>query len=117
MKKLVVLVIIVSLLLQSCLSYRTIDKKAVSISKDKKYKITVFNKQYKGRITSFTDSVITLKTNNKIVNFKTEEISLIKQQKFSLVKTILFLIAISAVIVGLFVATYNPDIKVGNAPN
>lgn len=117
MQKVVALVILVSLLLQSCLSYHTIDKKSVSISTNKKYIITVSNKQYKGRITSFTDSVVTFKTNNKIVNFNTDDIRLVKQQKFSLVKTILFPVAISAVTVGLFIVTYNPEIKVGNAPN
>jgi hypothetical protein len=114
MKKTILVLLAFSFLLQSCFSYKTIDSDSKLLEIGKTYKIKVGNKEHVGKLVSVNDTLTTLQFVNKQRDFKTEDIKLIKKRKFSIVKTALLPVAIVAVISVIFLATYDPNIKLGN---
>ncbi|GEC78421.1 hypothetical protein [Flavobacterium aquatile] len=115
MKKLTALVILVSFLLQSCFSYKTIDKELTSKKIGKIHKVKLGNKYYKGRLISFNDSISTFKIGKSEMNIKNSEIDKLKVREFSVVQTIVFT---SAMLLTVLVVSYiaNPKINVPLSP-
>jgi hypothetical protein len=121
MKKVIALLVLISFLLQSCYSYKTIDKNITSNKVGKIYKIKFDDIQYKGKLIAFNDSIATFKVGKSEMAFKTSEINILKERKLSALKTIGFSTTMLVVgTVGLFVATYDgPQINMNNlnSPN
>jgi hypothetical protein len=112
MKNIFSLLIITSLLLQSCFSYRVIDKNS-NLALGKKYKIKQSNRYENVRLLSATDSTITFKNDRNRVNTMVKnDIKTIKKRHFSATKTVLLPVGVVVGVVGLFVATYSGP-KVG----
>lgn len=107
LKKQILLYLSCIFLFQSCYSYREIDKNNNSKKIGNTYSVRINKSNYKGKLLVFNDSIVTLKKGVTEKEFKISEISKFKQRKFSVVKTILLPIGISAAIVGLFLATYD----------
>ena len=106
MKKIFSLLIIISLLLQSCVSYRIIDKNS-DLALGKKYKIKQYNLYEKVRLLLTTDSTITVKNDrNRVNTIVKNDIKTIKKRHFSVIKTALLPVGVAVVGVGLFLATY-----------
>lgn len=114
MKRNFSLLMIISLLLQSCFSYRVIDKNS-NLALGKKYKIKQSKYYQNVRLLSTTDSTITVKNErNRVNTIVKNDIKAIKKRHFSATKTVLLPIGIVVVFVGLIVATYSgPDIGGG----
>jgi hypothetical protein len=100
MKK-VTLLLILSVLFQSCYSYREIDVNQ-NLIEGKKYKIKQFNKYEKVRFVSSSDSSITIIDNKKLEQtiFK-KDIITIKKRHFSVTKTILLPVGVGIGIIGI----------------
>jgi len=117
MKKIIVIVASVSILLQSCYSYKVIDSNFESKNVGTFYKIKIDSKQYKGKLISFNDSISKIKAGENEINIKTSDIEKIKQRKFSVLKTVALSTSMLLVtIVGLFIVTYNGP-EMGNNLN
>jgi hypothetical protein len=87
MKSKTIILIAFSLLLQSCYSYRVIDKDS-NLLIGKKYKIKQSDKYEKVRLLSSTDSTITVNNNKNIENtISLNDIKVIKKREFSEIKT------------------------------
>ena len=114
MKKIILILLVASFLFQSCFSYKAMDSESKSLEIGKIYKIKVGDKEHVGKLVSVNDTLTTLQSVNKQRDFKTEDIRLIKKRKFSIVKTVLLPVAIVTVISGIFLATYDLNIKSGN---
>ena len=113
MKNSILTMIIVSILLQGCFSYRKIPNKFTTINYGETYKIKIDNKLIKGKLISFNDSMCTFRVRKNEISFKTSKINKIKQRKFSVAKTIVLTTTITIVgIIGLFITTYSgPELK------
>ncbi|GAB3716759.1 hypothetical protein [Flavobacterium koreense] len=120
MKKVITLLVLISFLMQSCYSYKAIDKNVTSKEVGKTYKIKLGGMEYKGKLIAFNDSVTTFKVRKSEMAFKTSEINIIKVRKLSSLKTIGFTTMLVVGTVGLFVATYDgPKLNMNNlnSPN
>jgi len=119
MKKIIALLITVSFLLQSCYSYKTIDKNKTSKKIGNIYKIKSNIKQFKGKLISYNDSLATLKVGIREMKFKISEIEILKERKISVAKTIILSTTLTVVgIIGGFVLTYDgPKMGPINSPN
>ena len=109
------LLFVVALLVESCYSYKqvNVDPKTMVIGKE--YKIERNNKTSKVVYTQNADSVIFVMKNGIQDQILIKEITSVKEKKFSVVKTILFPIATSIVIVGIVGMTYGgSNVTVGN---
>ncbi len=90
MKSKIIILIAISLLLQSCYSYKVIDKNS-NLTIGKKYKIKQSKKYEKVRLLASTDSTITIKNNINIeTTIAITDIKVIKKRKFSVGKTAIF---------------------------
>jgi predicted small secreted protein len=115
MKKSIIYILLVSFLLQSCFSYRVIDKNS-DLAIGKKYKIKQSNKYEKVRLLASTDSTITVSNNKNIENtIAKNNIKVIKKRKFSVGKTTILVTstllggATLLVADGLSKANYTPN--------
>ena len=107
MKKIFSLLIVISLLLQSCFSYKVIDKNS-NLAAGKKYKIKQSSSYKKVRLLSTTDSTITFKNDrNRVITIAKTATKTIKKRHFSITKTALLPVGIAIVGVGLLAVTYN----------
>src|SRR6478735_9487696 len=100
MKTTLVYLIIISVLFQSCYSYKTIDIKESSLVVGKKYKIRQDTKFVKVKLELVNDSTITVKGGNIREDIPISKIKEIKEAKFSTLKTIGFAIGIGYLIAG-----------------
>ena len=90
----IVICFLLTILLQSCYSYRVIDKN-INFIANKKYKIKLTNKYQKVILLSSTDSTITVVDNKNIEStIAKNDIKTIKKRYFSVSKTVLLPIGI-----------------------
>ncbi len=103
-KKTIIYILLISFLLQSCFSYKSIDINS-QLPVERKYKIKQSNKYENVRIISTTDSTITVSNNKKTINIiAKKDIKVIKKRHFSVLKTALLPVVVSAVgVVGIIV--------------
>ncbi|MBC7643364.1 MAG: hypothetical protein H7174_13695 [Flavobacterium sp.] len=107
MKTTTLFLITISLLLQSCFSYKTINPETANLVVGKTYKIKQNKIFEKVKLKSFTDSTIIVRRTFKEKEILKSEILKMKQRKFSVIKTAVFIpvvVVVSAV--GIFAATY-----------
>ncbi|MBC7641359.1 MAG: hypothetical protein H7174_03330 [Flavobacterium sp.] len=110
MKKSIIYILLVSFLLQSCFSYRIIDKNR-NLAIGKKYKIKQFKKYDKVRLLSSTDSTITVRNDRNIENIiSKKDIQIIKKRHFSVIKTALLPVGVAIVGVATVLAVGGGDL-------
>jgi hypothetical protein len=109
MKNKILLLVLCSFLLQSCVSYKSIDKNSDSIVMGATYRIKANNKKYMGTLVNINDTIATLKIGAEKLDIKREEIAFIKKRKFSIAETIAIPVVTVVGVVGLFAATYSPQ--------
>ncbi len=101
MRKSIIYILLLSFLLQSCYSYRLIDKDS-ELAVGKKYKIQQSNDYEKVRLLSVSDSTITVnKSKNSQKTIAVKDITKIKKRHFSVIKTALLPVGILVVVAGL----------------
>ena len=117
MKNVILLLLLISFLLQSCHSYVEVTKDSKNLRLNKSYKIKEGNTYHKGVLINFTDSIITLDRYGREKSYSITALSKIKQRKFSAVKTILLPVGIIAVT--LITAQSAVSVEIGelNSPN
>ena len=99
MKKLSLLFLL-SILFQSCFSYKSVDFKSISIEKKQKFEVKgVGGKYIKGRLVSKNEQTMTLETKVGQQTIAVEEIYDVKVRKFSFLKS-------AGVIVGSYVTVF-----------
>lgn len=95
MQKSILYIVLLSFLLQSCFSYKTVDKNSEFVM-GKKYNIKQANKYEKVRLLSSTDSTITVNNAKKTENtIAKNDIKKIKKRHFSIIKTALLPVGIA----------------------
>ncbi len=95
MQKYILYIVLLSFLLQSCFSYKTVDKNSEFVM-GKKYNIKQANKYEKVRLLSSTDSTITVNNAKKTENtIAKNDIKKIKKRHFSIIKTALLPVGIA----------------------
>ena len=111
MKKLFLIIIAITLLLQSCYSYKVIDKNS-NLAIGKKYKIKQSNIYESYRLLSSTDSTITVTSNDNIeLTITKKEIKVIKKGEFSFTKSAALYIGVT---VGVSAAAFaSGAVKIG----
>lgn len=112
MKKILIPLVVIQVLLQSCFTYKAIDNQVLQL--DKKYKIVVNDKKLKVKLKQTTDSTIVVTHKNQEKTIAKSEIKEIKQRKFSTLKTIALPVGIVVILVGAFVIS---DPEIGSAEN
>jgi hypothetical protein len=102
MKNFIVYLLIISFLLESCYSYKTIDLNNTKLIVGHKYKIAEDNKLIKVRLKSFDDSTATMMVRKIEKQIEFSKIKTIKTRKFSIIKTIIVIpvILIPMVLIG-----------------
>ena len=87
MKKITLLLLLISFLFQSCFSYRTLDYNKIAIEKKQKFEIEKLDSsKLTGRLVSKNDQSITLENNRGIQTVEKSDIQQIKVRKFSIIK-------------------------------
>ena len=117
MKKILILLVVIQIVLQSCHTYKTVNNQ--ELQNGKTYKIVVDNKKLKVKLNQATDSTIVVTHKNEEKIIAKSEIKEIKKRKFSILKTIALPVGIVVGFVGL-VAISDPEIGGGatmNFPN
>ena len=89
MKKLsLLLLLLLSILFQSCYSYKTVDYNKIAIEKKQKFEVKgVKGKYIKGRLVSKNEQTMTLETKVGQQTIAVEEIYDVKVRKFSFLKS------------------------------
>ena len=106
MKKLF-FVLAISILVQSCFSYKPIDISPSKMVFGQKYKIKQNNKTSKVTLNRISDSSIVVMKNRTEQQISLKDITSMKERKFSVVKTIA-LIPTAAVGLILLIIAFNP---------
>jgi hypothetical protein len=111
MKSKTIILIAISLLLQSCYSYKVIDKNS-NLTIGKKYKIKQANKYEKVRLLASTDSTLIVIDNKEIETTITKkDIRVIKKGHFSFTKSAALYIGVT---VGVSAAAFaSGAVKIG----
>lgn len=118
MKNTILYLLVVSFLLQSCYSYKTIDLKQTPLIVGKKYKIEQEVKFVKATLKTLNDSTTTFLVGKFEKQIPITNIKKIKVKKFSVLKTVSLLPITIAVIVIGFTATYSgPQLGPIQLPN
>jgi hypothetical protein len=87
-------VLLLSILFQSCFSYKTVDYNNIAIAKKQKFEVKgVGGKYIKGRLVSKNEQTMILETKVGQQTIPVEEIYDVKVRKFSFLKTLGFSIA------------------------
>lgn len=95
MKKIILSLLILSLLCQSCFSYKPINIKNTALLEGKKYKIYDENtKLVHATLVSQNDTVAKFKIKEKEVEITKDKITYITVEKFSIIKTVIVLIPV-----------------------
>lgn len=97
MKTSIIYLIVISLLLQSCYSYRAIDLKDTSLVVGKNYKIRQNTKFVKSKMETVSDSTITVLDGKIQKDIPISQIKEIKESKFSTLKTVGLVLGIGLV--------------------
>ena len=85
------LLLLLSILFQSCYSYKTVDYNKIAIEKKQKFEVKgVKGKYIKGRLVSKNEQTMTLETKVGQQTIAVEEIYDVKVRKFSFLKTLGF---------------------------
>lgn len=107
MKTTIIYLIILSLLFQSCYSYKTIDLKKSSLKVGKTYKIKLEDKFATAKLKAINDSTITVVRSGADRYIIVSDIKEIKEGEFSIIKTIglVLSIGLSALIIAYI---FNP---------
>lgn len=88
MKKLSILLLL-CVLFQSCISYKTVNLNNDPIKLSKKYKIVLTNlMKVEGRVIAMTKDTLLLSKENQKIKIPTSSIYDIKERKFSFLKTV-----------------------------
>lgn len=103
MMKKTLLLLVLSILFQSCDSYKTMENNTSQYEIGKNYRIKQGKKDDIIRITSKTDSSLVVWSKFETKTIKIDEISKVERRKFSIVKTVLYPAFWIAVFVGLAV--------------
>ena len=87
MKK-IILLLFISILFQSCSSYKSVDFNNIVIEKKRKFEIEkIDSSKLKGRLVSKNENSIVLENNKGIQTIQKSEIQELKVKKFSILKT------------------------------
>lgn len=84
----IVICFLLTILLQSCYSYKSIDLKNNNLSQNKEYKINRDGTFFRAKIIDSNDSIIKLKVDGVEKQISKSEIKEIKEKKFSALKTV-----------------------------
>ena len=88
------LLLLLSILFQSCFSYKTVDYNNIEIDKKQKIEVLMLNKtSVKGQLVSKNEKTIILETKDGQGTIPLEEIYDVKVRKFAFLKTLGFSIA------------------------
>ena len=80
--------LLVSILFQSCFTYRTVDYNNIASKKKQNFEVEKLDKtRVKGRIVSIDENIIILENKGKSQTISKDEISEMKVRKFSIIKT------------------------------
>ena len=91
MKNFSLLLLLLSILFQSCYSYKTVDYNKIAIEKKQKFEVKgVKGKYIKGRLVSKNEQTMTLETKVGQQTIAVEEIYDVKVRKFAFLKTLGF---------------------------
>ncbi len=110
MKNGLILAFVISYLLHSCYSYKSIDLRKTTVVVGKKYKILQNKKFLKAKLISFNDSIANFKRGNTEKPINLSEIQKLKKRKFSASKTVLLPVSI---IIGAFTIIIIDGFKLG----
>ena len=112
------MLLLILLLLQSCFTYKRLEPNQKNLLVGDRYKLNhlEYGKFKKGKVISVNDSILTYKiSNGRINHLSIDGIQEIKKGKFSLVKTIILPLSITAGSFGLLLLSVgNSDIGIGN---
>ena len=92
MKSKIIILIAISLLLQSCHSYRTINPSNCYLEVGKHYKIKQQTDFERVKLRSFTDSTITVINGNREQEISKKNIKKMKEREFSSGKTVVLVV-------------------------
>ena len=96
MKKLILLLLF-SILFQSCFSYKSVDFNSIESEKNQKFKVAKLDRtNIKGRLVSINEKTMILENNGESQTILKDEINYVKVRKFSILKS-------AGVIAGAFV--------------
>jgi sulfate adenylyltransferase subunit 1 (EFTu-like GTPase family) len=98
MKRSIIYVLLTSVLLQSCYSYKTINLKDTPLVAGEKYKIKQEGKFIKTSLIATNDSVANFKSAKEVNQISIDKISEIKIRKISKIRTLI--LTMSIIIVG-----------------
>ena len=88
MKNFSLLLLLLSILFQSCFSYKTVDYNNIAIEKKQKFEVKgVKGKYIKGRLVSKDEQLMILENNGQLQEISVDEINEVKVRKFSIWKT------------------------------
>jgi hypothetical protein len=91
MKKFSLLLLLLSILFQSCFSYKTVDYNNIEIDKKQKIEVLMLNKtSVKGQLVSKNEKTIILETKDGQGTIPLEEIYDVQVRKFAFLKTLGF---------------------------
>ena len=91
MKKFSLLLLLLSILFQSCFSYKTVDYNNIAIEKKQKIEVLMLNKtSVKGQLVSKNEKTIILETKDGQGTIPLEEIYDVQVRKFAFLKTLGF---------------------------
>ena len=91
MKKFSLLLLLLSILFQSCFSYKTVDYNNIEIDKKQKIEVLMLNKtSVKGQLASKNEKTIILETKDGQGTIPLEEIYDVQVRKFAFLKTLGF---------------------------
>lgn len=96
----------ISILLQSCFSYKAVENNSSQYEIGKSYRVKQGNKDDIIRITSKTDTTLVVWSKFETKTIKIDEISKVERKKFSIVKTVLLPVSIVAGLLLLFFLAY-----------
>ena len=108
MKKLSLLLLLLSILFQSCYSYKTIGYNNIEIDKKQKFEVLgVGGKNIKGKLVSKNEQLMILENNGQLQEISVDEIYEVKVRKISIWKTVgrtYLSFAIGALAIGVLLA-------------
>lgn len=111
MKTSIIYLIVISLLLQSCYTYKAIDLSDTALIVGKNYKIRQDTKFVKSKLVTVNDSTITVLVGNTQKNIQIYKIKEIELSDFSTLKTVGLVLGIGIVAVVVLAIIY---LAVGN---
>lgn len=101
------LLLAIAFLFQSCFSYKAMDNDPSKMEAGKTYKIKRNHKYSKVIFHNVNDSMILVTKDFEKQEIPIKDITSIKKRKFSIVKTVVYPLAVTAAITGIFVLAYD----------